>query len=99
MKGISSSEFYDKLYYGADIDLCYHSVFYHICAGYEDGSLHSITVYEYDKNPDTKPSYYKEIYSKSNFDVAKNIGAFLNSEIFCKRRLKDIESEIEVIYS
>ena len=50
MKGISSSEFYDKLYYGADIDLCYHSVFYHICAGYEDGSLHSITVYEYDKN-------------------------------------------------
>lgn len=93
MKGISFREFYDKLYFGADIDLCYHSVFYHICAGYENENHHSITVYEYDKHPDFKPSYYKEIYTKVNIDT------FLNSEVFCKRCFWDIKSDIEVLYN
>ena len=98
MKGITFSEFYDKLYYGADMDFFYKSIFYHISAGYEN-NVHSISVYEYDKHPDNKPSYYKEIYNNSKNPPAENIDAFINAMIFNNQALQQIEMDIEVIYS
>lgn len=98
MRGITFAEFYDKLYYGADIDFCYKSIFYHIGAGYED-NIHSITVYEYDKHPDYKPSYYKEIYNNSHNSPTENIDVFINTIIFNNKALQQIEADVEVIYS
>lgn len=98
MVGITFSEFYDKLYYGADIDFRYNCVFYHICAGYEDKNIHSITVYEYDKHPNITPSYYKEIYNRSDIDVKNNIDTFLNSSIVDGKSLQKINFDIEVLY-
>lgn len=98
MNGITFAEFHDKLYYGTDIDFSYKSFYYHICTGYED-NIHSITVYEYDKHPDIKPTYYKEIYNKSFGNPTESIDAFSNATIFDNKSLQEIEQDIDVIYS
>lgn len=98
MKGITFPEFYDKLYYGADIDFCYENMYYHICAGYEDKNIHSITVYKYDKHPDTTPSYYEEIYSRSDSDIKTNIENFLSSSIIDGESLQQINFDIDILY-
>ena len=71
MHGISFSEFYNKLYFGADVDFEYQGVYYHINAGYDEKKEHSITVYMYDKHPDETPEYYKEILTVSNENAEK----------------------------
>ena len=99
MKGLSFTEFYEKLFYGADIDFAYDSLYYHITSGCDESNKHGITVYEYDKHPDQEPSYYNEIFNISNTDVKKNIDAFLKSNIFGDKSISEIESEMEILFS
>ena len=99
MKGISYSEFYNKLYFGADIDFEYKNAFYHINSGYDEKKTHSITIYVYDKHPDEPPDYYNEILTVSNEDADKGVNEFLNLAIFEGKTLNQIEEGITVIYS
>ena len=99
MNGISYSEFYNKLYFGADIDFEYKNAFYHINSGYDEKKAHSITVYVYDKHPDETPDYYNEILTVSNEDAKKSIDEFFGSAIFEGKTLNQIDEDITVIYS
>lgn len=100
MKGTTFSEFYEKLYYGADIDLFYNGLFYHISTGYEMNNIFSVTVYEYDKHPDsdTPPGYYREIYSNSFNNTAEGIDSLTNAKIFDSKTLYQVENEMDIIY-
>lgn len=99
MNGISYSEFYNKLYFGADIDFEYKGVFYHINSGYDEKKTHSITVYAYDKHPDETPNYYKEILAVSNDDAKKDIDEFFDSTVFEGKTLNQIDRDVMVIYA
>ena len=99
MIGISYSEFYNKLYFGADIDFEYKGVYYHINSGYDEKKAHSITVYMYDKHPDETPGYYKEVLTVSNENAEKDVNEFLNSAVFEGQTLNQIYEDITVIYS
>ncbi len=99
MKGLSFAEFYEKLFYGADVDFAYGSLYFHISSGSDENKNHGITVCEYDKHPDEEPSYYKEIYNASSKDTESNVNSFLESAVFNGKSIREIESEITIIYS
>ena len=99
MTGISFGEFYDSLYYGADIDFCYKSLFYHINAGYDKENRHNIIIYQYDRHPDYEPSYYNEIYSMSDVNAGENLEKFLNLKLFNGKCIYEICSDMEILYS
>lgn len=98
MKGLSFQEFYDSLYYGADIDLSFNSSFFHINAG-SDEKGHGIVVYEYDKHPDEKIAQYNKIYDKTMLNSRDSVESFLQAPIFNDKTICEIQTEIEIIYS
>ncbi len=99
MKGLSMNEFYNALFYGADIDFKYGSMYYHINAGVEHNGKHGITVFKFDKHPDETPSIYDEIYNVSHGDTAECVETFLNAKLFECRSIYEIESNVEILYS
>jgi hypothetical protein len=98
MKGLSFQEFYDCLYYGADIDLLYNLSFFHISAG-SIGEKHGITVYKYDKNPDQISNFCTEIYDAVTSKVSESVENFLQAKIFDGKSIYDIQNELEILYS
>lgn len=98
MKGLSFQEFYNSLYYGADIDFSYNSSFFHVNAG-SDEKGHGILVYVYDKHPDEKPTHCDEIYDKTMLTASESVESFLQAQIFEGKSVYDIHNDIEILYS
>ncbi len=99
MNGLSMNELYNALFYGADIDFKYGSMYYHINAGAENNGKHGITVFKFDKHPDETPSFYDEIYNVSHSDTAECVEKFLNAKLFENCSIYDIEANIDILYS
>ncbi len=104
MQSLTYSEFHNKLYYGADIELVYGKWYYHISSGSEQKNnkiLHSISVAKYDISPDSNnaPSVWKEIFSIASEDTLSNIEAFMDAAIFDELCFNDIDDKIKVLYS
>ena len=98
MKGLSFQEFYDALYYGADIDFSFNASFFHINAGL-DKEKHGILLYEYDKHPDEKATHCNEIYDKTMFSASDSVESFLQAPIFDGKSVYEIQNDIEILYS
>ncbi len=99
MIGLNMDEFYNALYYGADIDFKFGSFFYHINAGVEENGKYGITAYKFDKHPDEIPTFYDEIYNSFNINKTECVDSFLSAKLFDGKSIYDIEQSIEVLYS
>ncbi len=101
MNGISMTELYDKLYYGADIDFRFEDLYYHINAGtFPETGKHGISMYKTDKSPDSyeEPTFYNEICEYSADSKSENIEKFLNAPLFDGKSFYNIESKVIMIY-
>lgn len=105
MTGISFNEFYDKLYYGADIEFTLNKWHYMIYCGWEEsskGGIHSIEIVKSDQSlyeQMTVPKIWDEIFESKMNNGHKNIEAFLKAEIFDNKSFYDVERDIVVKYS
>jgi hypothetical protein len=100
MNNIEMQEFFNSIYYGADIDFKYKDFFYHINAGYDSDQVHNISVYKYDKHPDSHESstIYEKLYEYKSNSASDNVEQFLNEPIFNNQSIYSISSEIELLY-
>lgn len=99
MKGLTMNEFYESLYYGADIDFSYNGLFYHINAGIDSYNVYGIIVYEYTRHPDEQQTHCCEIYNKSFQNRNDGIDEFLSNKLFNGKSFYDIEPKVEIMYS
>ncbi len=105
MKGLTFNELYDKLYYGADIELHFNNWYYMINCGWEINSTpkyHIIEVIKSDQpfyEQKAEPKTWEEVYSKRMEDGNESIESFLKALIFDNKSFYDIENEIVIEYS
>lgn len=105
MTGLSFNEFYDKLYYGADIEFTLDKWHYMICCGWEEnhnGKIHSIAIVKSDQpfyEQVIAPKIWDEIFESKMKDANKNIETFLQAKLFDNMSFYEIKSDIVVNYS
>lgn len=105
MTGLSFSEFYDKLYYGADIELTLNKWHYMIYCGWEKDTndrIHSIKIVKSDQpfyERTASPNIWDEIFESKMNNANKNIEDFLNAKIFETKSFYEVESNIVINYS
>lgn len=105
MTGLSFNEFYDKLYYGADVEFTLNKWHYMIYCGWEefsDSKIHSIEIVKSDQpfyEQVTAPKIWNEIFESSMKDANKNIETFLQAKLFDNMSFYEIESDVVVNYS
>lgn len=105
LTGLSFKEFYDKLYYGADIEFTLKKWYYMIYCGWEEtsnGKIHSIEIVKSDEpffEQVTSPKVWDIVFESKMNDGNKNIETFLNAEIFDDKSFNDIEAGVIIDYS
>lgn len=105
MVGLTFNEFYEKLYYGADIEFSLNNWHYMINCGWETNStskLHVIEVIKSDQpfyEQKSEPEIWEEVYVKRMKNGNENIDLFLKSPIFESKDFYDSEKDIVVEYS
>lgn len=105
MTGLTFNEFFDKLYYGADIELHFNNWYYMINCGWEINSTskyHIIEVIKSDQpfyEQKVEPKIWEEVYTKSMENGNENIESFLKAPIFDNKSFYDVEKEIVIEYS
>lgn len=104
MTGLSFNEFYDKLYYGADIEFTLKQWHYMIYCGWNEilgRKIHIIEIVKSDQpfyEQNATPNIWDEIFESKMSDANKNIESFLNAEIFDKKTFYEIEADVIVNY-
>lgn len=105
MTGLSFSEFYEKLYYGADIEFTLNKWHYMIYCGWDKNSgnaIHSIELVKSDQpffDQTTSPKIWEEVFKKKMNDGNENIETFLQAKIFDQKSFYDVETDVVVNYS
>lgn len=99
MQGLTFQEFYNAIFFGADIDMQYKNMYYHISSGKDDRGEHCISVYQYDRHPDFESSFYKEIYNEQINDSTASVENMMRTPIFDGNIIYNIEKETVIIYS
>lgn len=105
MTGLSFNEFYDKLYYGADIEFTLNKWHYMVYCGWEkdtDGQIHNIKIVKSNQpfyEQTILPNIWDEIFESKMSNANKNIEKFLNSKIFDGKSFYEVEANIVINYS
>lgn len=105
MIGLTFNEMYDKLYYGADIELHYKNWHYMITCGWKINSTpkhHIIEIIKSDQpfyEQNGEPKIWEEVYAKSAEDGNENIESFLKAPIFENKSFYNVEKDIIIEYS
>lgn len=105
MIGLSFKEFYEQLYYGADIEFTLKKWHYMIYCGWETvpgSKIHNIEIVRSDQSfydQAVKPIVWDEIFESKMNDANKNIEGFLNAKIFDNKSFYEVENDVIVNYS
>lgn len=100
MVDMTVTEFYDALYYGADIEMSCGKWFYRISSGYVSMSpyQHNITVYKMDK-PDWEDEIgeiYEKVFDCNAGDAKECIDIFMNATIFDGKKFAEVVDDISI---
>ena len=105
MIGLSFNEFYDKLYYGSDIEFTLNEWHYMIYCGWikiSNSQIHTIEIVKSDQpfyDQVITPSIWDELYESKMKDANKNIDTFLKAKLFDNKSFYEIEGDIVINYS
>ncbi len=103
MANISFKEFYDKLYYGVDMEILYQGNFLSLNSGWiqEPMNTHSLSLYDWGAyQADGQPAVKCELlYEASNKDANENIDNFLAAKVIDGKSMGEIFDSISVLYS
>lgn len=105
MTGLSFNEFYNKLYYGADIEFTLNEWHYMIYCGWQEitgDKIHSIEIVKSDQpfyEQTTSPKIWDVIFDSKKSDGNENIEEFLKAKIFDNKSFNDVEADVVVNYS
>ena len=99
MIGLNYNEFYDKLFYGADIEILFKSWYYLINCGWDKTSnpeQHIIDVVKSDQSyyeQKNEPKIWEDVFSSCMEDGNKNIETFLKAKIFDNKDFYEVEND------
>ena len=105
MTGLSFREFYDALYYGADIEFTLEKWHYMIYCGWEntsEGKFHCIEIVKSDQpfyEQAAAPHVWDTIFESKMKDGNENIQSFLKATLFENRSFCEVEPAVVIEYS
>ena len=101
MINYTMQQFYDDLYYGADIFFQCGEFFYQIGAGVDkDSGCFSIYLEISDADPDdsnAKETFYKVLFDEQDTDRERLIEKFLTAPLFDGKSFYEVEQDVEII--
>lgn len=101
MRNYTMQQFYEDLYYGADIFFKLREYFYKIGAGIDsDTGCFSIYLEKSDADPDdsnAKETFYEVLFDEEDTDCEKLIERFLNAPLFDGKSFYEVEQDVEII--
>ena len=95
-------EFHEGLYYGADIELLYNKMFYHIESYVEENngvSIRTISVEKLDKSIWSHDVHelYEELFEESSENIDELIESCLSAPLFEGKSFYELRDEIELL--
>ncbi len=105
MINYTMQQFYDDLYYGADIFFQCGKYFYQIGTSRTktddpDIKIHGIHMYKTDCDfhySDAPSTFYDEIFNEEDIDREGLIERFLNAPLFDGKSFYEVEQDVEII--